>query len=94
MKDPPETGGRKSKRGALNRAAWIEALPFELLPCVVADISSSGAQLYLGERRNIPDRFAVRLTEDGRVRRNCRVVWQRAGRVGVCFHEATEICEI
>jgi hypothetical protein len=93
VKATPETGGRKSRR-ARSMSRLDRAIPFALLPCVISDISINGAQFCLNERRHIPDRFAVRLTQDGRVRRNRRVVWQRAGRVGVCFQEATETCEI
>ena len=90
MKVTPEEGGRKSKRASFNRAAWIEAAPTVLLPRFVSDNSSSGAQLYLDQNCAVPNRFAVRLTEDGRVRRDCRVVWQNGGRVATLPSAACE----
>ncbi|MGZ9142397.1 MAG: PilZ domain-containing protein [Candidatus Binatia bacterium] len=80
---PVDQGSRISKRAALHRTAWLEGV--KLVPCVIVDISSGGAQLGIPERYPLADAFSIRLTADGRVRRNCRLIWRRLGRVGVRF---------
>lgn len=80
---PVNLGSRIFKRAVLHRTAWLEGV--RLVPCVVVDISSGGAQLGIPEEIPLSDTFSIRLTADGRVRRKCRLVWRRSGRAGVRF---------
>ena len=53
-------------------------------PCVVRDISSTGAALEFPDLIRIPDEFTL-IMPDERLKLLCRVVWQRDYRVGVRF---------
>ena len=65
--------------------AWLEGRPGQLLQCTIASISNDGAQLAISPTFELPSRFALRLTEDGKVRRGCRVLWRNGNRTGVRF---------
>lgn len=62
------------------------------LPCLVCDISATGARLYLhsstdnmlGSRAPIPSGFTLAIRTD-RIEVDCAVVWRRLGQVGVRF---------
>lgn len=57
-----------------------------LWPCVISDISKTGARLLINNGlRDIPQKIILRFTEDGKVRRYCRVAWQSSGEAGVEF---------
>ncbi|MCK1516035.1 PilZ domain-containing protein [Bradyrhizobium sp. 190] len=53
-------------------------------PCVVRDISSTGAALEFSDRILIPDQFTL-ILPDERLKLLCSVVWRRDYRVGVRF---------
>jgi PilZ domain len=53
-------------------------------PCVVRDISSTGAALEFSDLSRIPDEFTL-IMLDERLKLLCRVVWRRDYRVGVRF---------
>ncbi|XIA64731.1 PilZ domain-containing protein [Bradyrhizobium sp. TZ2] len=53
-------------------------------PCVVRDISSTGAALEFPDLIRIPDEFTL-IMPDERLKLLCRVVWRRDYRVGVRF---------
>jgi len=53
-------------------------------PCVVRDISSTGAALEFSDLIRIPDEFTLIMPDD-RLKLSCRVVWRRGYRVGVRF---------
>jgi len=53
-------------------------------PCVVRDISSTGAALEFSDLIRIPDEFTL-IMLDERLKLLCRVVWRRDYRVGVRF---------
>jgi hypothetical protein len=53
-------------------------------PCVVRDISSTGAALEFSGLIRIPDEFTF-IMPDERLKLLCRVVWRRDYRVGVRF---------
>ena len=62
------------------------------LPCLVCDISSTGARLYvhdsaenlIGSSAEIPTQFTLSIIAD-RVEVDCAIVWRRLGLVGVRF---------
>ena len=53
-------------------------------PCVVRDISSTGAALDFSDLVRVPDEFTLIIPDD-RLKLSCRVVWRREYRVGVRF---------
>ena len=53
-------------------------------PCVIRDISSTGAALEFSDLICIPDEFTLIMTGD-RLKLSCRVVWRSQYRVGVTF---------
>jgi hypothetical protein len=60
------------------------------LPCVLWDISVSGARIAAARAGGLPDVFGLFLSKDGHARRFCRVAWRRGGQLGVQFiDEAT-----
>ncbi len=54
------------------------------LPCVVRDISASGARLQVEQATTVPDTFELIVELDG-FEAPCVVVWRRATEVGVTF---------
>ena len=53
-------------------------------PCVIRDISSTGAALEFSDLIRIPDEFTLMMPEE-RLNLSCRVVWRSQYRVGVTF---------
>ncbi|WP_236843030.1 PilZ domain-containing protein [Bradyrhizobium icense] len=53
-------------------------------PCIVRDISSTGAALDFSELIRIPNEFTLILPDD-KLRLPCRVVWRKEYRLGVVF---------
>lgn len=53
-------------------------------PCIIRDISSTGAALEFSDLIRIPDSFTLIIPDDG-LKLPCHVVWRREYRVGVTF---------
>ena len=75
----------RGRRVRINIPAWLEAQFGKLVPCTVANIGEEGAQLCITPDLALPNRFTIRLTEDGKITRTCRVIWQKNDRLGVRF---------
>jgi len=54
------------------------------IPCMVRDISTSGARIKSTHCANIPDSFELIIDLDG-MEVKCEVVWRRANEMGVRF---------
>jgi hypothetical protein len=50
------------------------------------DVSAFGAQLELENALTLPDKFVLLLSHDGRLRRQCLVVWRTQNAVGIEFN--------
>jgi len=50
------------------------------------DVSAFGAQLELENALTLPDKFVLLLSHDGRLRRQCIVVWRTQNAVGIEFN--------
>jgi PilZ domain len=77
---------RVAHRFRVNKPATID-FGGDKYPCMVRDISATGAALELSEFAQIVRRakaFTLLIPED-RLRLPCRVVWQRDFRMGVTF---------
>jgi hypothetical protein len=60
--------------------------------CVMMDVSATGAKLVLSSAEppneiEIPDEFILVLSNNGHVRRRCKVSWQSENSLGVIFVE-------
>lgn len=51
----------------------------------MTDVSAGGARLELPKGIQLPDFFALVLSHDGRLRRQCSVAWRSPTSVGVEF---------
>jgi hypothetical protein len=59
-----------------------------LRPCLISDISESGARIVLDSDCELPECFLLLLTTAGDARRRCRVVWRTGKTVGIEFPNA------
>lgn len=55
-----------------------------LVPCVIRNLSDTGACLELDHTGGIPDDFSVIIKPED-VKRNCRTVWRTDKRIGIQF---------
>ena len=79
-------GNRRGEtRRKVARTATItdEAAPSPV-PCVILDVSSSGARLDVHAAATVPQRFKLLIDVDGS-ERLCEVVWRRENSIGVRF---------
>jgi PilZ domain len=53
--------------------------------CVVRDIAAGGARIVLDHALNLPEKFALVLSGNSSVHRQCRIVWRSAREAGVIF---------
>jgi hypothetical protein len=53
--------------------------------CFVENLSASGAKLRLNIPDDVPDQFTLLLSRDGKISRNCRIVWRSDREIGVQF---------
>ena len=75
---------RVEPRTKIQIPVWMEA-PSKLLPCILSNISMRGGEVLVSRDIALPTRFALRLTQDGTIRRGCNVAWREGDRVGVTF---------
>jgi hypothetical protein len=61
--------------------------PKDEIPCVVRNISQTGAMLSLEDPSTLPPRFILDLSGNIAVRRVCELVWQNGLLAGVMFSE-------
>lgn len=55
------------------------------IPCVLSDISETGARVKLESEAELPEQFVLLFTPSGSSRRLCRVAWRNGMAVGVAF---------
>lgn len=53
--------------------------------CAIVDISDTGGRLQLEDDCELPERFHLLLTKDGKARRRCKIVWRNGLLIGVQF---------
>jgi hypothetical protein len=78
------------RRRSLRQAMRLEAMIFDLEgsmvgPCMMMNISVSGAKLILQAPAEVPDCFLLVLSKKGGVRRYCEVTWRSDAGIGVRF---------
>ena len=77
---------KREARKSLQQPGWITLDGgFAARPCVVRDMSSTGAKITLDDPNVLPAKLRLAFARDARTGRNCEVVWRRGNSVGVKF---------
>ena len=78
--------GLSSSRSSLQQPGWITLDGgFAARPCVVQDMSATGAKITIDDPNMLPAKLRLALSRDARTGRPCEVVWRRGKSVGVKF---------
>ena len=77
---------KREARKSLRQPGWITLDGgFAARPCVVQDMSTTGAKLTIDDPNVLPARLRLAFSRDARTGRNCEVVWRRGKTLGVKF---------
>jgi hypothetical protein len=76
---------RRELRHRVYKAATIE-FGSSTIPCLVRNVSASGATIEVNTPLWFPDHFTLGIPSDGR-RHPCRIVWRSDKRIGLQFEE-------
>jgi hypothetical protein len=77
---------RKHARVALGYEAVIHSGNVLISRCSVLDISREGARLFLETPvESVPAEFVLRLSRNGKIERDCHLVWRQQNEIGVHF---------
>jgi PilZ domain len=77
---------KREARKSLQQPGWITLEGgFAARPCVVQDMSTTGAKITMDNSNALPTRLRLAFARDARTGRNCEVVWRRGKSVGVKF---------
>lgn len=81
---------RRAKRTRCRNAAWIGlANSRTRVPCVLWDVSETGARIAAPRSKTLPAVFNLQIANDGGSQRSCRVVWRNDRQLGVQFIQAS-----
>ncbi len=76
----------REARKSLHQPGWITLDGgFGARPCVVQDISTTGAKLTIDDPNVLPAKLRLGFSRDARSGRNCEVVWRRGKSLGIKF---------
>jgi hypothetical protein len=76
----------RDTRKSLQQSGWITLDGgFAARPCVVQDMSTTGAKITVNDPNMLPAKLRLAFTRDARTGRKCEVVWRRGNSVGVKF---------
>jgi PilZ domain len=77
---------KREVRKSLRQPGWITLEGgFAVRPCVVQDMSSTGAKITIDDSNMLPARLRLAFARDARTGRNCEVVWRRGKVLGIKF---------
>ena len=77
---------KRDARKSLRQPGWIILEGgFAARPCVVQNMSTSGAKITMDDPNTLPARLRLAFSRDARTGRRCEVVWRRGKSVGVRF---------
>ena len=77
---------KREARKSVHQPGWITLEGgFAARPCVVQDLSSTGAKVTVDDPNALPGRLRLAFSRDARTGRSCEVVWRRGKTVGVKF---------
>ena len=80
------TNKKRAVRKSVHQPGWISFEGgFAARPCVVHDLSSTGAKITIDDRNTLPAKLRLAFSRDAKKGRNCEVVWRRGRSVGVKF---------
>ncbi len=84
MADENDVNRRQDRRRSVRIASIVLANATEPIPCVVLDISSSGARLHVHDPGEVPDQFRL-IMENNNEEFACETVWRQGNEMGVRF---------
>ncbi|MDB5580727.1 MAG: pilus assembly protein PilZ [Bradyrhizobium sp.] len=77
---------KREVRKSVHQPGWITLEGgFAARPCVVQDLSSTGAKVTVDDPNVLPGRLRLAFSRDARTGRRCEVVWRRGKTFGVKF---------
>ena len=77
---------KREIRKSVQQPGWITLDGgFAARPCVVQDLSSTGAKVTVDDPNTLPGRLRLAFSRDARTGRSCEVVWRRGKTVGIKF---------
>ncbi len=77
---------KREARKSLQQPGWITLEGgFAARPCVVRDMSASGASITIDDPNMLPAKLRLAFSRDARTGRKCEVVWRRGKSFGVRF---------
>ena len=77
---------KREVRKSVQQPGWITLEGgFAARPCVVQDLSSTGAKVTVEDPNALPGKLRLAFSRDARTGRSCEVVWRRGKTVGVKF---------
>ena len=77
---------KREVRKSLRQPGWITLDGgFAARPCVVQDMSATGAKITIDDPNMLPAKLRLALSRDARTGRPFEVVWRRGKSVGVKF---------
>jgi PilZ domain len=77
---------KREVRKSLRQPGWITLEGgFAARPCVVQDMSSTGAKITIDDPNVLPARLRLAFARDARTGRPCEVVWRRGKSLGIKF---------
>jgi PilZ domain-containing protein len=77
---------KRETRKSLRQSGWITFEGgFAARPCVVQDMSTSGAKITIEDSNSLPAKLRLAFSRDARTGRACGVVWRRGQTVGIKF---------
>jgi len=77
---------KREARKSVHQPGWITLEGgFAARPCVVQNLSTSGAKLTIDDPNTLPAKLRLAFSRDARTGRNCEVVWRRGKTVGIKF---------
>jgi hypothetical protein len=77
---------KREIRKSVQQPGWITLEGgFAARPCVVQDLSSTGAKVTIDDANVLPGRLRLAFSRDARTGRSCEVVWRRGKTVGIKF---------
>jgi hypothetical protein len=77
---------RKSERKVFRKPAAILNADGSLFGmCTMLDVSATGAKIEPQVATEVPNEFILLLSNDGKVRRRCKISWRTETEIGVQF---------
>ncbi len=82
MQDQNESNERALRRRVLKQGTIIRGISYSEAPCIIRNMSATGAELKVGIDQEVPEEFLLYVRHDGRGYR-CRQRWRDGTRIGV-----------